>query len=103
VPLSAERKDIAMPAIHLNGKLICASAADAALVAAHVPTHVTLTLAEPGCLSFVVQPTDDPMIWTVAETFADQAAFDAHQSRTRASDWYHLTAHIPRAYAITHG
>lgn len=87
--------------IHLKGQVICANAADAALVAMHVPTHITLTLAEPGCLSFSVTQTDDPLVWDVDETFLDQAAFDSHQTRTRASDWYRLTAHIPRAYAIT--
>jgi quinol monooxygenase YgiN len=90
-------------AIHLTGQLICADAADVALVVAHVPTHIALTLAEPSCLSFAVDQTGDPLVWTVTETFADRAAFDAHQSRTRASDWYRLTAHIRRAYAITHG
>jgi quinol monooxygenase YgiN len=90
-------------AIHLNGQLICATAADAALVAEHVPTHIALTRAEPGCLSFHVTQSDDPLIWTVTETFADQAAFDAHQTRTRASDWYRLTAHIPRDYVVRKG
>jgi quinol monooxygenase YgiN len=89
--------------IHLNGRLICATAADAAIVAAHVPTHIALSRAEPGCLSFEVTQTDDPLIWTVTETFADQAAFDAHQTRTRASDWYRLTAHIPRDFHVTTG
>jgi quinol monooxygenase YgiN len=88
-------------AIHLKGQVICANAADAALVAAHVPTHIALTLAELGCLSFTVTPTDDPLVWSVKESFTDQAAFDAHQTRTRASDWYRLTAHIPRRYVIT--
>jgi quinol monooxygenase YgiN len=88
-------------AIRLKGQVICADTADAALVAAHIPTHIALTMAEPGCRSFTVTPTDDPLIWTVDESFADQAAFDAHQTRTRASDWYRLTAHIPRRYVIT--
>jgi quinol monooxygenase YgiN len=89
--------------IRLKGHVICADAADAALIAAHVPVHIALTLAEPGCVSFSVTRTGDPLIWTVDETFADQAAFDAHQTRTRASEWYRLTAHIPRQYVITAG
>jgi quinol monooxygenase YgiN len=87
--------------VHLKGQVLCTNAADAALVAMHVPTHIALTLAEPGCLSFSVNQTDNPLIWDVDETFVDQAAFDAHQARTRVSDWYRLTTHIPRAYAIT--
>lgn len=90
-------------AIHLQGRVICATATDSALVATHVPTHIALTLAEPGCIAFSVTQTADPLIWAVDETFVDQAAFDAHQARTQASDWYRLTAHIPRAYAITTG
>jgi quinol monooxygenase YgiN len=88
-------------AIQLKGQVICATAADAALVAAHVPAHIALTRAEPGCLSFSVTQTDDPLVWAVDESFTDQAAFDAHQARTRGSDWYRLTAHIPRHYVIT--
>jgi quinol monooxygenase YgiN len=90
-----------MGIIHLSGQLICTNAGDAALVAAHIGEHIRLTLAEPGCLSFSVTPTGDPLIWRVAESFTDQAAFDAHQTRTRASDWYRQTAHIARSYDIT--
>jgi quinol monooxygenase YgiN len=92
-----------MGIVRLQGQLICANAADAALVADHVPTHISLSLAEPGCLSFEVIKTDEPLIWAVTESFVDKAAFDAHQDRTRASDWYRLTAHIPRQYAVTGG
>jgi quinol monooxygenase YgiN len=89
--------------IHLNGRLICATPADAALVAAHLPTHIALSRAEPGCLAFDVTPTADPMIWAVSETFVDQMAFDAHQTRTRASDWYRHTGHIRREFAVRAG
>ncbi len=89
--------------IHLKGELVCATAADLALVVQHVPTHIALTRAEPGCISFDVTQSGDPLVWTVDETFADQAAFDAHQTRTRASDWYRLTAHIVRRYVIAAG
>jgi quinol monooxygenase YgiN len=92
-----------MGIVRLTGQLICAHAGDAAVVAAHISEHIRLSLAEPGCLSFSVTPTEDPLIWRVAESFADQAAFDAHQTRTRASDWYRQTAHITRSYDITQG
>ena len=90
-----------MGIVRLSGKVTCANAADAALIATHVPTHIALSRAEPGCLSFDVVQTADPMVWQVTESFTDQAAYDAHQTRTRASDWYRLTAHIPRSYDIT--
>ena len=91
-----------MGIVRLTGQLLCASAADAALVAAHVPTHIALTLAEPGCLTFAVAQTTDPLVWQVDESFVDQAAFDAHQARTAVSDWHNLSAHIPRHFNITH-
>ena len=61
-----------------------------------LPEHVRLTRAEPGCLSFEVTPTDDPLAWRVEERFTDRAAFDAHQRRTRASAWGAATAAIRR-------
>ena len=87
--------------IRLTGQLVCTSAEQAATVARHLPHHIALSRAEPGCLSFEVQPTADPMIWQVDEEFADQAAFDAHQARTAASDWAQLTAGIERRFRVT--
>lgn len=86
--------------IHLSGQLICTDDQQAAKVRAHLPDHIRLTRAEPGCLTFEVVQTADPLIWQVEESFADQAAFDAHQARTRASDWYRTTAQIARAFQI---
>jgi quinol monooxygenase YgiN len=90
-----------MGIVRLTGQLICTTPADAAIVRAYLPTHIALSRAEPGCLSFNVQQTDDPLVWHLDESFADQAAFDAHQARTRASEWYQKTAHIRRAFAVT--
>lgn len=87
--------------ISLSGRLICANATEADLVRQHLPEHMRLTRAEPGCLSFQVSATDDPLIWQVAESFTDKAAFEAHQSRTRASAWHAATAHIRRDYRLT--
>ena len=86
----------------LSGDLICASAAEAAIVSQYLPEHIRLTRAEPGCLSFEVTQSGDPMIWRVAERFADRAAFDAHQTRTRATDWWAATAAIRRDFRIWH-
>jgi len=85
----------------LTGVLRCANDAEAARVRAALPEHVRLTRAEPGCLSFDVTPTDDPLVWEVAETFIDPAAFEAHQARAGASDWARETAGIERDYTIT--
>ena len=87
--------------IHVTGTLTCAAAEEADLVRQHLPEHIRLSRAEPGCLSFEVTQTADPLIWTVEESFTDRAAFDAHQTRTKASPWFAATAHIAREYQIT--
>lgn len=70
-------------------------------VSAALPEHIRLTRAEPGCLAFDVTPDPDhPGRFRVSERFADQAAFEAHQTRARASDWARMTAGIPRNYEI---
>jgi quinol monooxygenase YgiN len=86
--------------IHVTGYLTCATPADAALVTALLPTHIRLSRAEPGCLTFNVDPTSDPLVWHLDETFTDRAAFKAHQARTRASDWFSATAHIAREFQL---
>lgn len=83
----------------LIGNLICTSDDELAIVVAHVADHIRLSRAEPGCLSFDIVQTQDPRIWQVSETFTDQAAFDAHQARTRASPWAQATQHIARRWA----
>ncbi|MBO6896337.1 MAG: antibiotic biosynthesis monooxygenase [Shimia sp.] len=66
-----------------------------------LPRHVALTRAEPGCLSFDVTPdVSVPGRFQVAELFTDQKAFDAHQTRTKSSEWATVTADIPRTYQI---
>lgn len=89
-----------MPEVHLSGHLVCSDARQAALVEQHLPEHVALTRAEPGCLYFTVEPTDHPLIWRVHERFASTAAFDDHQRRTARSAWARATAGIERRYTI---
>ena len=40
------------------------------------------------------------MIWQVDESFTDQAAFDAHQARAKASVWAAQTAGIARRFQM---
>lgn len=89
-----------MPVI-LTGTLRCRDAADTALVAELIGTHVALTRAEAGCVSFNVAQTDDPLIWQVDEEFVDAAAFEAHQARAKASEWGQRSAAIPRDFKVT--
>lgn len=87
--------------VRLRGQLICMTEDDRAVVLAHVADHIALTRAEPGCLSFDIAETDDPMTFEVMESFRDRAAFDAHQARTRTSAWYKATAHLKRDFRIS--
>jgi len=89
-----------MSGIHLFGTLVCRDAHEAAIVVARLPEHVRLTHAEPGCVSFEVAPTDDPLVWSVEEGFVDAAAFRAHQQRVAGSAWGRATAGIERRYEV---
>lgn len=87
--------------VRLSGHIFCTNVQDLAALRAHLPEHLRLSRAEPGCLSFEVRQTADPLVWSVEESFADEAAFDAHQARTRASLWFAATAHLRRVYSVT--
>ncbi|WP_440709889.1 putative quinol monooxygenase [Herbiconiux sp. YIM B11900] len=86
--------------IRLTGRLVCRNAAEAAIVAAHLPEHIELTRAERGCLAFEVAATDDPLVWAVDEHFASEDAFATHQARVAGSEWGRSTADIERQYEI---
>jgi quinol monooxygenase YgiN len=86
--------------IRLTGTLRCATPEDARLVERLLPDHIRLSRASAGCLSFTVLPQPDGLTWAVDETFADRAAFQAHQARTARSEWGLKTAHIAREYKI---
>lgn len=75
---------------------------DISTVEAHLPTHITLSRAECGCISFEVNvDPNNPNRYLVNEEFTTQAAFDAHQARVKTSDWGRATAHLERQYKIT--
>ncbi len=86
--------------IRLRGHLICQTPDEAAAVRAHLPAHIALSRAEPGCLAFEVDPTDDPLTFDVMETFRTRTDFDAHQARTRASPWFAATRDILRDFRV---
>ncbi len=63
--------------------------------------HKALSRAESGCIAFSVEPCDQVEgRFLVSELFRDQAAFEAHQTRVKASDWGRISAGIPRNYKI---
>ena len=86
--------------IRVTGQLICATPQDAAIVTALLPEHIRLSRAEPGCLTFNVDPTDDPLVWQLDESFADKAAFKAHGDRMRSSAWFTATAGLARNFQV---
>lgn len=86
--------------VRLSGRLICSSPSQVEAVRQHLPEHIRLTRGEPGCLSFEVTQSDDPMVWRVEELFVDRLAFDDHQARTRTSTWAKATATIMRDYEV---
>lgn len=86
--------------ITLTGTLNCKTPQDADIVARHLPDHIRLSRAEPGCLWFKVDQSADLMIWMLDEGFTDPAAFAAHQARTRASVWWDATQHIGRDFVM---
>jgi quinol monooxygenase YgiN len=87
--------------VTLTGTLICTTEEEAARVRAALDSHIALTRAETGCLSFEVTQSNDPMIWTVSERFVNAASFEAHQIRAGASDWAVETKGITRDYKIS--
>ena len=68
---------------------------------AALDTHIALTRAEPGCVSFHVTQTADPLVWQVSEVFEYPAAVEAQQARASASDWATQTDGIARDYTVT--
>ena len=87
--------------IELTGRLICATEAQADVVRTHLPLHIELTRAEPGCVRFEVTQTSDPLTWHVHEIFSTREAFEAHQLRVKASQWGRETAGVGRDYTVT--
>ena len=86
--------------VRLTGQLVCATPSEAEIVERHLPRHVELTRAEPGCLQFDVWPVPGQLRWTVSERFVDGAAFGAHQRRVADSEWGRATQGIERRYTI---
>ncbi|WP_370046587.1 MULTISPECIES: putative quinol monooxygenase [Salipiger] len=88
-----------MPEIRLTGTMTCPPER-ARDIRAALPEHIRLTRAEPGCLAFEVTEIASG-VFSVAERFIDRTAFEAHQVRTRASEWARVTEGCPRDYEVT--
>ena len=89
-----------MNGVTVTGELVCNNRDEARLVAEYLPEHITSTRAEPGCISFKVTPTDDPLVWRVEERFEYELAFRARQERVARREWGRMTAGIERRYSM---
>jgi len=77
--------------------------ADIHKVTSALPEHIELTLCEPGCLVFSVEPDEqNPNRYNIYEEFADKNAFELHQKRAKESKWGEVTTNVTRNYQI-HG
>lgn len=85
--------------IRLSGTLTC-NASELETVRSALPEQIRLSRAEPGCLEFEIRESA-PGVFNLSEEFMDQAAFEAHLTRTRASTWWQLTAHMPRNFKVS--
>jgi quinol monooxygenase YgiN len=86
--------------VRLTGQLVCRTDDDVRVVTEHLPEHVRLTRAEPGCQRFEVALSGDGRTWQVDEVFDGPDAFRAHQARVSTSPWGRATAHLERRYAV---
>ena len=80
--------------VSLTGQLVCRDLAEMMVVLNHAPAHINASRAEPGCRMFNLRQTDDPLVFAFAGLFTDEAAYRAHQARSRASDWGDATKNI---------
>jgi quinol monooxygenase YgiN len=51
--------------------------------------------------SLYVTQTGNPLVWHLDEAFVDDAAFKAHQARTRASYWFAVGQGLVRNFQVT--
>lgn len=82
--------------VSLTGQLVCRDMGEMLTVLDLAHSHVDASRAEPGCLQFDLRQSDDPLVFDFAELFVDEAAYRAHQDRTRGSDWFAATQSIQR-------
>ena len=87
--------------ITLTGTLTCPTPDDLKIVETYLPDHIKLSRAEPGCITFDVVQTANPLVWQLDESYAHKAAFEAHQTRNRASVWWQVSQNLVRNFQIT--
>ena len=93
-------RSVLIPHILIHGELVCQNDSEAAIVHENLPQHIKLSRQEPGCITFKVLATEDPLVWQVSERFESCEAFAAHQSRVQVSEWGRATVGIQRRYVV---
>jgi (4S)-4-hydroxy-5-phosphonooxypentane-2,3-dione isomerase len=84
----------------LSGYIVVPDSDLEAVIAA-IPTHISKTRKEVGCLIFkVTQDSNEKNIFNVYEEYIDKEAFSIHQVRTKDSSWWQVTANAERHYQI---
>jgi quinol monooxygenase YgiN len=84
--------------VELTGRITIPAAEQAEMVPLF-EEHARLSRAEPGCLRFEIAcEACDAEVFSVSELFVDEAAFEAHGERTRASEWGRRSAHLVREF-----
>ncbi len=95
------RGDLALAIFSISG-FVDVPPEDRAAFERALPKHSALTHAEPGCIRFDVTPVKSrPGRYKVDEAFIDEAAFKAHQDRTRKTEWFEITRNIERHYTVS--
>ncbi len=89
-----------MRKVTLSGYIEVPDAALDAVIEA-LPVHIELTRQEAGCIAFeVTRSTSNANRFDVYEEFVDEASFEHHQARIRASRWAEVTENVSRHYDI---
>lgn len=90
------------PMVALQGRLICADAAQMMVALSLLPDHIRQSREEPGCLRFEMWQDEDPLVWHLSELFASDRAFADHQARTKDSEWGRDSTAIGRDFQRRH-
>lgn len=72
-----------------------------AAVLSELDHHIALSRAERGCLQFIIEVRESEIY--VAEKFATDADFRAHQDRIVGTEWERVTRGLKRHYQIERG
>lgn len=95
---SGEEIRLKRPLISLSGHLRCDDVGQLLRALDLLPEHAELSRAEPGCLRFDMAQTDDPLIFTLNELYADDEAFQSHRERLHNARWGAESKGIGRAF-----